>query len=152
MHSLITLLTSNKRSWIPGETIPTFVPDSPLASSTPTHSSTATENLIDMFHAFQTGIDVQLSSVVSTLKEVAERITRLESQQSQLEKEVKESSGKWSTSASPLKPGKCRREVPAPLQVLWHLHSLPYGTAFTALWYIYTNAFTEQDKVCPCLF
>lgn len=70
-----------------------------------------------MFHAFQTGIDVQLSSVVSALKEVAKIIMKLESQHLQLEKEVKESSGNGSTSASLLKPGKRRREVPAPLQV-----------------------------------
>ena len=107
---------------MPGETIPTFVPDSPIASSTPTQHTTssasiAQQNLVELLQALQSGVETQLSSVVSSLDKVSERMTRLESQQMLLEKEVKEASNKVTASSSPRKPGKRRRNVPTALQV-----------------------------------
>lgn len=115
----ICLLSTDERYWMPGDTIPTFIPDSPVASSTPAHSSAplVQQNLADLFHGFQTGIETQLSSIVSSLDRVSERMTKLESQQLLLEKEVKEASKKVISSTSPRKPGKRRREVPTILQV-----------------------------------
>ena len=106
---------------MPGETIPTFVPDSPIASSTPTQHTTssasiAQQNLVELLQALQSGVETQLSSVVSSLDKVSERMTRLESQQMLLE-EVKEASNKVTASSSPRKPGKRRRNVPTALQV-----------------------------------
>ena len=73
--------------------------------------------LADLFQGFQTGIEAQLSSIVSGLDKVSERMTKLESQQLLLEKELKEASKKVIISTSPRKPGKRRREFPPTLQV-----------------------------------
>ena len=45
-------------NWLPGETIPTFVPDSPIASSTPTQHTTsaasiAQQNLLNCCRLFR---------------------------------------------------------------------------------------------------
>lgn len=106
---------------MPGETLPTFVPDSPLASSTPTDS--VPECLTDMFKAFQSGIEIQLTSVVNTLENVSQKMEKLEKQQQQLENEVKQST---KSVTSPSKPGKRRREVPSTLQVYLALYILSH--------------------------
>lgn len=105
---------------MPGETIP-MVPESPVASSTPARpnyppSQEQHHELVDMLQTFQSGIESQLSSVVSSLEKVSDRMIRLESRQEALENEMRQASKKV-TALSPRKPGKRRREVPASLQV-----------------------------------
>ena len=69
---------------MPGETLPTFVPESPVATSTPSHPphvSVIQQNqsgFMDMFQCFQSSIEAQLSSVATSLDRVTERITQLE--------------------------------------------------------------------------
>ena len=107
---------------MPGETIPTLVPESPVASSTPMHHSPsppncddqAHHNIADMLQAFQSSVETHLSSLALGLSSITDRMTKLESQQHALEKEVRGASIK--TSASPRK-GKRRREVPSALHV-----------------------------------
>ena len=104
----------------------TFVPDSPVATSTPArpphvsvvqqnHSGLQNHGLVDIFHTFHNAIETQLNSVVSSLDRVTERITQLETLV--LENEDKQASRKGDTTVSPRKPGRQQREVPAVLQV-----------------------------------
>ena len=54
---------------MPGETLPTLVPESPVATSTPSHPpyvSVVQQNqsgFMDMFQCFQSSIETQLNSV-----------------------------------------------------------------------------------------
>ena len=72
----------------------TSVPDLPVATSTPSdpnHPHICLPFRVDLFQCFQSGIEAQLSSVATSLDRVTERITKLETQQQMLEKEMKQS-------------------------------------------------------------
>jgi hypothetical protein len=69
-----------------------------------------------MLQAFQSSVETHLSSLASGLSSITERMTKLESQQLMLEKEVREASKKTPIAASPHK-GKQRQEDSSALQV-----------------------------------
>ena len=87
---------SADQHWQPGETIPTYVPESPIpnspiATSTPTqHHHTIfptfsphppqNKDIMDMLQKFQSSVETQLASVSSSLSSVSTQITELESQ------------------------------------------------------------------------
>ena len=114
---------SDVRQWLPGETLPLFVPDSPIASSTPFPPCVVSDmpqlpshpTVIDMLQSLKSSVEMQLSSVVDGLASISERMARMENKQIVLEKEIKEDS-KNKVLPSPGK-GKRRHIVPVALQV-----------------------------------
>ena len=108
--------------WQPGQVIPMRVcespiPEYPLSTSTPTHPEPAVSptqqplnmDILDILHKFQSSVETQLTSVVSGLNGITDRMTQLESQQRMLENASKVSV--HVSSGSPRK-GKRKGDVP----------------------------------------